>query len=84
MMGLYEIFQKARPGGTVTVPSGEYVWDGREIPLCDKITVLAYGAIFSFPKVLPAPHVRMFVGENVRDITWRGGIFRGYVYDPAR
>lgn len=82
MTDLRKLFFNANPGETVIVPPGEYEWDG-EIPLKSGLHVIADGAVFRFPVALPAAHVRMFVGRDIRDFSWQGGTFTGHVYNPA-
>lgn len=74
------------PGGTVTIPPGDYALDGvTPVPLRSHTTVSAYGARFHFPETLgEQPHRVMFAGENVRDFRWFGGHFMGRVFDPAQ
>jgi hypothetical protein len=76
----------AAHGGTVTIPPGDYVLDGKQpIPLPSHTTVFAYGAQFHLPDSL-GDKVRLvvFSGENVSDFRWFGGHFIGHVFDPAR
>ena len=69
----------------VTIDPGVYLLAGeKSIPLYGNCVVVAEGAEFRFPERLGDNHRRvMFHGENVCDLRWRGGFFRGYVYDPA-
>ena len=82
MRKIRELFERAEAGGTIVIPPAEYRWDG-EIPLRSGMHVIADGAVFRFPEALPAPHVRMFAGQDLRGFSWHGGTFVGAVYDPA-
>ncbi len=82
MRKIRELFERAEAGGTIVIPPAEYRWDG-EIPLRSGMHVIADGAVFRFPEALPAPHVRMFAGHDLRGFSWHGGTFVGSVYDPA-
>lgn len=53
------------------------------IPLYGDCMVVADGAEFRFPRRLDK-HRSMFRGVDVSNFCWRGGFFRGYVYDPDR
>ncbi|MBQ7302361.1 MAG: right-handed parallel beta-helix repeat-containing protein, partial [Clostridia bacterium] len=85
---LHACFAEAakHPGTVLTIEPGEYLVDSPDpIPLCSDLTVHAEGAVFRFPRVL-GQHTqrRMFFGLNLHDVTWRGGHFVGYVFDPDR
>ncbi|MCQ2386684.1 MAG: hypothetical protein MJ078_08490, partial [Clostridia bacterium] len=70
----------------IRIEPGEYLIDAAEsIPLSSGMTVEAEGAVFCFPVSLGNNPVRhLFFGKNVRDFTFRGGHFKGYVFDPDR
>jgi len=70
----------------VTIEPGTYLVDSAEsIPLCSHLFVRAEGATFVFPQDLEdAPCRRMFYGEDLTDVSWQGGHFVGYVYNPER
>lgn len=82
MNTLRQLFDAANHGDTITIPPGEYHWNG-EISLKSGTRVIADGAVFRFPEILPTAHIRMFTGSDLRDFSWQGGTFCGYVYDPA-
>ena len=71
-------------GGVVTIPAGEYHLDGVvPIRLVSNTTVMAHGARFVLPEVLPEKaRVVLFAGEDVVDFAWHGGEFVGHVFDP--
>jgi hypothetical protein len=73
-------------GGVVTIPAGEYRLDGVEpIRLVSNTTVVAHGARFVLPEVLPEKaRVVLFAGEDIANFAWHGGEFVGHVFDPAR
>ena len=83
---LAELFSKAIPGSTVTIPPGDYQLDGATpLKLTSGMTVSAYGARFHLPKNLgDKARVVLFSGEDVSDFRWFGGSFSGHVFDPAR
>lgn len=68
----------------VIIESGEYLFDDIEpVKLCSNITVKADGAKFLFPENLGKQTRRiMFEGTDIENLTWQGGHFQGYVYDP--
>ncbi len=68
----------------LVIDPGVYLLEGkRGIPLHGDCVVIAEGAEFRFPENLgDRPHRVMFHGMNLRNFRWRGGFFRGYVYDP--
>ncbi|MBO5203421.1 MAG: hypothetical protein J6B72_02285 [Clostridia bacterium] len=72
-------------GGVVVIDAGKYLIDSVDaIMLCSNTTVYADNAEFFFPKDLGNDHHRhMFDGINVSNLTWIGGCFNGYVYDPV-
>jgi hypothetical protein len=74
------------PGGTVTIPAGDYHLDGSvPIPLRSRTTVRAHGARFLLPETLP-PRARivLFAGQDLAEFAWHGGTFVGHVFDPAQ
>ena len=83
---LAALFAQAQPGGTVTIPPGEYRLDGaKPVALVSGVTVSAYGARFVLPEKLgDKERAVLFAGENVSDFRWFGGHFRGRVFDPAK
>ena len=70
----------------ITIEPGTYLVDTTDsIPLCSHITVRAQGATFLFPRDLgEATSRRMFYGTDLTHVTWQGGHFTGYVYNPDR
>lgn len=72
--------------GTVTIPAGDYHLDGRQpIPLRSNTTVMAHGARFILPEILPdKARLVLFAGENIAHFAWHGGEFIGHVFDPAK
>ena len=72
--------------GVVTIPAGDYHLEGtKPIPLVSNTTVMAHGARFILPEMLPAQaRVVLFAGENITHFAWHGGEFIGHVFDPAR
>ena len=83
---LKRLFNEAakRSNSVVIIDAGEYLIDDTEpIKLCSNVTVKADGAKFLFPGFLGKNTRRiMFEGTNIENLTWRGGHFQGYVYDP--
>lgn len=83
---LSKLFEKAAEhrGTTVIIEAGEYLIDTVEpVKLCSDITVKADGAEFFFPQNLGKNTRRiMFQGVDIENLTWYGGRFEGYVYDP--
>ena len=81
------LFEAAREGRCrkLTIDPGVYLLAGeKSVPLSGDCVVVAEGAEFRFPESLGTNHRRvMFRGEDIRNFRWRGGFFRGYVYDPA-
>jgi hypothetical protein len=76
---------RARKCRKVTIDPGVYLLAGeKSVPVYSDCLVVAEGAEFRFPERLGDNHRRvMFYGEDVCNFRWRGGFFRGYVYDPA-
>ncbi|MBR4653231.1 MAG: right-handed parallel beta-helix repeat-containing protein [Kiritimatiellae bacterium] len=69
----------------VVIDPGVYLFEGSSpIPLYGGCIVVAEGAEFRFPRKLGGRHLTMFRGTDITGFSWRGGFFRGYVYDPAR
>ncbi len=81
------LFEAAREAHCrkLTIDPGIYLLAGeKSVPLYGDCMVVAEGAEFRFPENLGTNHRRvMFMGENICNFRWRGGFFRGYVYDPA-
>ncbi len=78
-------FETAKPGDTLVIPPGDYAVDGTvPIPLRSDLTVIAYGATFRLPERMgDKARAVVFQGENIRNLTWKGGRFVGHVFDPA-
>lgn len=74
-------FEEACGGGHIVIDPGEYRLTG-QIPLFSNISVYAYGAVLCFPEELVSLHSCMFYGEEIHDLSWEGGTFKGYVYNP--
>jgi len=83
---LRRAFESAKPGDTLVIPPGEYALDGKvPIPLKSDLTIIAEGAAFRLPEQLgDKARVVVFQGENIRNLTWRGGRFVGHVFDQSR
>lgn len=83
-----ECFGAAAKSGArqVVIEPGVYLLGCRNgIPLSSGLTVIAEGAEFRFPESLGEHHHRiMFHGRDVQNVKWRGGFFKGYVFDPDR
>lgn len=83
-----ECFRAAANSGArrVVIEPGTYLLGCEKgIPLYSGLAVIAEGAEFRFPENLGNRHHRvMFHGRDVCDVKWRGGFFRGYVFDPDR
>lgn len=79
-------FETAEPGDTLVIPPGDYAVDGTvPIRLKSDLTVIAYGATFRLPERMgDKARAVVFQGENIRNLTWKGGRFVGHVFDPAR
>jgi hypothetical protein len=55
------------------------------IPIKSDLTVIAEGAIFRLPERMgDKARAVVFQGENIRNLTWRGGRFVGNVFDQSR
>ena len=80
---LRRAFETAKPGDTLVIPQGEYDVDGAvPIPLKSDLTVIAYGANFRLPERMgDKARAVVFQGENIRNLTWKGGHFVGHVFD---
>ena len=75
---------KAAKARKVTIDPGVYLLEGKEsVPLYSDLMVVAEGAEFRFPEKLGGEQRVMFRGADLENVSWRGGFFRGYVYDPA-
>lgn len=70
-------------GGSILIPPGDYLLLGT-VPLFSHLQIEATGARMHFSKTLPQHRATMFYGEEIRDLSWHGGCFLGYVYDPTR
>lgn len=72
--------------GTVTIPAGDYHLDSTQpIPLRSNTTVMAHGARFILPEILPdKARLVLFAGENICHFAWHGGEFIGHVFDPEK
>lgn len=83
---LRQAFESAKPGDTLVIPPGEYDVDGAApIPLKSDLAVIAYGATFRLPERMgDKARAVIFQGENIRNLTWKGGRFVGHVFDPVR
>ena len=83
---LRRAFETAKPGDTLVIPPGEYDLDGAvPIPLKSDLTVIAYGANFRLPERMgDKARAVVFQGENIRNLTWRGGRFVGHIFDQSR
>jgi len=79
-------FETAKPGDTLVIPPGDYAVDGAlPIPLKSDLTVIAYGANFQLPeRMCDKARAVVFQGENIRNLTWKGGHFVGHVFDQSR
>ncbi len=86
LAALRRAFEASRPGDTLIIPPGDYAWDGASpIPLKSNLTVIADGATFRLPMAMgDRARAVLFQGQDVRDLTWRGGRFVGQVFDPSR
>ena len=80
-------FEAAKEAGVrkVVIDPGVYLLEGtRSVPLHSDVLVVAEGAEFRFPRDFGRNQRRlMFRGTDVENLSWRGGFFRGYVFDPA-
>ena len=83
---LRRAFETAKPGDTLVIPPGDYAVDGAvPIPLKSDLTVIAYGANFRLPERMgDKARAVVFQGENIRNLTWKGGHFVGHVFDQSR
>ena len=79
-------FETAKPGDTLVIPQGDYAVDGAvPIPLKSGLTVIAEGVTFRLPERMgDKARAVVFQGENIRDLTWKGGRFVGHVFDQSR
>jgi len=79
-------FEAAKPGDTLTIPPGDYAVDGKvPIPLKSDLTIIAEGATFRLPERMgDKARAVVFQGEDIRNLTWRGGRFVGRVFDQSR
>jgi hypothetical protein len=83
---LRRAFETAKPGDTLVIPPGDYAMDGKlPIPLKSDLTVIAEGATFRLPERMgDKARAVVFQGEDIRNLTWRGGRFVGHVFDQSR
>jgi hypothetical protein len=83
---LRRAFETAKPGDTLVIPPGDYALDGKvPIPLKSDLTVIAEGATFRLPEHMgDKARAVIFHGEDIRNLTWRGGRFVGRVFDQSR
>lgn len=83
---LRRAFEAAKPGDTLVIPPGDYAVDGKvPIPLKSDLTVIAEGATFRLPEHMgDKARAVVFQGEDIRNLTWRGGRFVGHVFDQSR
>jgi len=83
---LRRAFEAAKPGDTLVIPPGDYALDGKvPIPLKSDLTVIAEGATFRLPEHMGGKaRAVVFQGEDIRNLTWRGGRFVGRVFDQSR
>lgn len=79
---LFEAVKRAK-GGKVIIPPGTYYLAGdKAIPLTSNTSVEAYGANFYLPKHLgDQARLVLFHGQDIRQFSWQGGHFWGYVFD---
>lgn len=75
---------KAQAEPVIVIEEGTYLIDSQTpIPLCSDLHIFAYGAKFLFPENLGQNRKRvMFEGTDIKNFTWSGGHFEGYVYNP--
>ncbi|MEY5006674.1 MAG: hypothetical protein RI969_1762, partial [Verrucomicrobiota bacterium] len=83
---LRRAFETAKPGDTLVIPQGDYAVDGAvPIPLKSDLTVIAEGVNFRLPERMgDKARAVVFQGENIRNLTWKGGRFVGHVFDQSR
>jgi len=83
---LRRAFESAKPGDTLVIPPGNYALDGKvPITLKSDLTIIAEGATFRLPEHMgDKARAVIFQGENIRNLTWRGGRFVGHVFDQSR
>ncbi len=83
---LRRAFEAAKPGDTLVIPPGDYAVDGKvPIALKSNLTVIAEGATFRLPEHMgDKARAVVFQGEDIRNLTWRGGCFVGRVFDQSR
>jgi len=83
---LRRAFEAAKPGDTLVIPPGDYALDGKvPIPLKSDLTIIAEGATFRLPEHMgDKARAVIFQGEDIRNLTWRGGRFVGRVFDQSR
>ena len=83
---LRHAFEAAKPGDTLVIPPGDYALDGKvPIPIKSDLTVIAEEATFRLPEQMgDQARAVLFQGEDIRNLTWRGGRFVGHVFDQSR
>ena len=83
---LRRAFEAAKPGDTLVITPGDYALDGKvPIPLKSDLTIIAEGATFRLPERMgDKGRAVVFQGEDIRNLTWRGGRFVGRVFDQSR
>ena len=86
VVSLRSAFETAKPGDTLVIPPGDYALDGKvPITLKSDRTIVAEGATFRLPEHLgDKARAVVFQGEDIRNLTWRGGRFVGHVFDQSR
>jgi hypothetical protein len=76
----------AAGGGTVVIPAGDYgIGIGEPVTLSSSMRVIATGARFHLPPVLPdKARMVIFTGADCHDLNWEGGHFIGHCFDWRR
>jgi hypothetical protein len=79
-------FETAKAGDTIVIPPGEYHLDGAvPIPLMSDLTIIAEEVTFRLPERMgEKARAVLFQGQDVRNLTWRGGRFVGHVFDQSK
>lgn len=79
-------FDTAKAGDTIVIPPGEYHLDGAvPIPLKSDLTIIAEEATFRLPERMgDKARAVIFQGQDVCNLTWRGGHFIGHVFDQSK
>lgn len=83
---LRSAFETAKAGDTIVIPPGEYHLDGAvPIPLMSDLTIIAEEVTFRLPERMgDKARAVLFQGQDVRNLTWRGGRFVGHVFDQSK